>query len=214
VHTISSRVFTTRPDTLFGASLLALSADHPMVQGLAKSNPACRTSSPNAASPARRRPRSRPPRRGLRYGPAAKHPLIPGKTLPVYIANFVLMDYGTGAIFGCPAHDQRDLDFATKYGLPILPVVARPTDPRNSTSAEPYVGDGLHREFRVPRRARRRGGEGEGDREARGDGRRQGTTPVSPARLGSQRQRYWGCPIPIDPLRACGPCRCRTRTCR
>src|SRR5690606_14915879 len=120
-------IFTTRPDTLFGASFVALSPDHPLTADLAKSDPAlaefiaeCRRmgTSVEAIETAEKK--------GYRTPLTVKHPVIEGATLPVYVANFVLMDYGTGAIFGCPAHDQRDLDFARKYDLPVIPVVLPP----------------------------------------------------------------------------------------
>jgi leucyl-tRNA synthetase len=108
-------VFTTRPDTLFGASFMAISPIIRCRKALAAGNPAIAASSPNAAATARRRPRSSPPRRWASTRACARsiRSIDGHTTLPVYIANFVLMDYGTGAIFGCPAHDQRDLDFAT-----------------------------------------------------------------------------------------------------
>jgi len=121
-------VFTTRPDTLFGASFLALSPDHPLAEELAADNPdlaafieECRRlgTSEEAIETAEKR--------GLDTGLRARHPFQPDVTLPVHVANFVLMEYGSGAIFGCPAHDQRDLDFARKYGLPVTPVLW-PTD--------------------------------------------------------------------------------------
>ncbi|MGB0819136.1 MAG: class I tRNA ligase family protein, partial [Candidatus Puniceispirillaceae bacterium] len=121
-------VFTTRPDTLYGASFIALSTQHPLTTSWHADNPELQTfiaecsrlgTSEAAIEKAEKK--------GFFTGHYAAHPLIEGKMLPVYIANFVLMDYGTGAIFGCPAHDQRDLDFANTYNLPVLPVV-QPTN--------------------------------------------------------------------------------------
>jgi leucyl-tRNA synthetase len=125
-------VFTTRPDTLFGASFVAISPDHPLSAALAKTNPKvqafieeCRRIGTTEAAI------ETAEKMGFDTGITAAHPFDAGWKLPVMIANFVLMGYGTGAIFGCPAHDQRDLDFANKYKLPVLPVVVpEGDDPR------------------------------------------------------------------------------------
>src|SRR6185436_8645718 len=134
----SVEVFTTRPDTLFGASFLALSPHHPLAQKLAESDPELaefiaecdRLGTSEAVIEAAEK-------RGYRTPLDAAHPFDETRRVPVYVANFVLMEYGTGAIFGCPAHDQRDLDFARKYGLPVIPVVA----PRNTDAASFEIGD-------------------------------------------------------------------------
>ena len=117
-------VFTTRPDTLFGASFVAVAADHPLVKELEKNKPEiksfikeCRSKGTTLAEI------EKADKIGFNTGVKVKHPFIKDKKLDVYIANFVLMEYGTGAIFGCPAHDQRDLDFARKYKLDVIPVV-------------------------------------------------------------------------------------------
>ena len=117
-------IFTTRPDTLFGASFLAMSPDHALAKALGATNPAlaefqekCRRMGTSVAV------LETAEKEGFDTGLRLKHPFVEGKTLPLYVANFILMDYGTGAIFGCPAHDQRDLDFARKYGLEVTPVV-------------------------------------------------------------------------------------------
>ncbi len=122
-HTVE--VFTTRPDTLFGAAFIALSPDHPLSAELAAENPElaqfiaeCQRMGTSLAA------LETAEKMGFDTGLRVKHPFEPGAALPVYVANFVLMDYGTGAIFGCPAHDQRDFEFAKKYHLPITPVVA------------------------------------------------------------------------------------------
>ncbi len=111
-------IFTTRPDTLFGASFMAVSPDHPLAEEAARADPKaaafiaeCRAAGTSEAVIEAQE------KKGYRTALEAQHPFIKDKRLPVYIANFVLMEYGTGAIFGCPAHDQRDLDFARKYGL-------------------------------------------------------------------------------------------------
>src|SRR6185312_13017192 len=137
-------VFTTRPDTLFGASFVAVSPNHPLATQLAESNPPLadfiaecnRVGTSEAAIETAEK-------KGFDTGLKAVHPLDPSWTLPVYVANFVLMEYGAGALFGCPAHDQRDFEFATKYKLPIVSVV-RPRDADDSfaVGGEPYVDQG------------------------------------------------------------------------
>src|SRR6201999_2990755 len=136
-------VYATRPDTLFGASFLAISPDHPLAAELAEKNPGlanfsaeCRqTGTSEAVIEAAEK-------RGFDTGLKAVHPFDDTWELPVYVANFVLMEYGTGAIFGCPAHDQRDLDFARKYNLPVKPVVLPPDeDPKTfAVGDEAYTG--------------------------------------------------------------------------
>ena len=112
------KVFTTRPDTIFGASFCAISVDHPLTKELIKTNPEiqkfykeCSNINPDKE------------KRGFKTNIKIIHPFIKNKTLPLFIANFVLMDYGSGSVFGCPAHDQRDLDFAIKYNLDVVPVI-------------------------------------------------------------------------------------------
>jgi leucyl-tRNA synthetase len=202
-------VYTTRPDTLLGASFAAISADHPLAKALEAGNPAlaafvaeCRRGGTSAEAI------ETAEKMGFDTGIRVTHPLNPAWELPVYIANFILMDYGTGAIFGCPAHDQRDFDFATKYGLPIPPVfVAEGED--ESPLAEAYV----------PMKSERvrylRGFAGEtvqtgeaavaaaiAECEAKGIGR--GVTNYRLRDWGLSRQRYWGCPIPVVHCADCG----------
>jgi leucyl-tRNA synthetase len=200
-------VFTTRPDTLFGASFVALSPHHPLVDELAAKDPkvaafvaACdRAGTSEAAIEAAEKI-------GHDTGLVAEHPLQPGRTVPVWIANFILMDYGTGAIFGCPAHDQRDLDFVRKYGLPVIEVV-KPHDQDAAgfrVGDTAYVGDGtlMNSQFldgldvpsakaRVIARL-----------EELGAGR--GTTQYRLRDWLVSRQRYWGCPIPVIHCASCG----------
>jgi leucyl-tRNA synthetase len=200
-------VYTTRPDTLFGASFLAIAPDHPLSDALAKADPAvaafvadCRKGGASGADI------ETAEKKGLDTGLCVRHPLDPNQTLPVWIGNFVLMDYGTGAIFGCPAHDQRDLDFARKYDLKVHPVVLPPgQDPKTfSVGLEAYTGpgtvfnsqflDGLDIETAKARVI--------DQIEAAGQGK--GATVYRLRDWGVSRQRYWGCPIPVIHCQACG----------
>ena len=200
-------VFTTRPDTLFGASFMAVAPDHPLAQELARGNPALAAFQAECArTGTSEEALERAPKTGFDAGLTCDHPLEPGVRLPVYVANFVLMEYGTGAIFGCPAHDQRDLEFARKYGLNVTPVVLpKGEDPAAFEIAdEAYTGDGtlFNSEFLdgldVPA-AKRRVIE---RLEEQGAGR--GETTWRLRDWGVSRQRYWGCPIPIINCDVCG----------
>jgi leucyl-tRNA synthetase len=200
-------VFTTRPDTLFGMSFLAIAADHPLAASVAARDDGaaafvaeCRGMGTSEVA------LETAEKRGYDTGLYVRHPFLPEARFPVWIANFVLMEYGTGALFGCPAHDQRDLDFARLYGLPV-PVVVVPEgeDPATFRVAEkPYDGPGrmAHSGFldglstddakRACIDALAEMGWGEG---------------VVNWRLrdwGVSRQRYWGCPIPVIHCAACG----------
>ena len=199
-------VFTTRPDTLFGASFAAIAAEHPLALALAEKDKAaaafieeCRKGGTTAAE------LETAEKHGYDTGLKVVHPLDPAIELPVYVANFVLMDYGTGAVFACPAHDQRDLDFARKYGLPVRRVVAdgNKTDPEFEGN-EAFTGDGVlvnsgfmdgmsvtQAKAAVITRA-----------EAEGWG--QGQTVWRLRDWGVSRQRYWGTPIPFIHCDACG----------
>ncbi|HZP98718.1 MAG TPA: leucine--tRNA ligase [Reyranella sp.] len=190
-------IFTTRPDTLYGASFAALSVDHPIVGQLAANDPGlqrfiaeCRKTGTAAAE------LETAEKQGYKLPLVARHPLMPNKTMPVYAANFVLMEYGTGAIFGCPAHDERDHEFARKYGLPILQVVAPADGSKVDVQAAAFVDDGVivNSEFL--------NGLSVEDAKARVIVRLEelgvGTGTVQ-YRLRDwlvSRQRYWGCPIP------------------
>jgi len=202
----SFEVFTTRPDTIFGASFAAIAPDHPIAQTLADGNPAaaefieeCKRGGTTAAE------LETAEKKGFDTGLRVRHPLEPSSELPLYIANFVLMDYGTGAIFGCPAHDQRDLDFARKYNLPVTRVVApSPEEAADPIGAEAYTGPGRLVNSRFLDGLTAQDGIREVIARAEADGWGQGTTVWRLRDWGVSRQRYWGTPIPIIHCEACG----------
>ncbi len=200
-------VFTTRPDTIFGMSFLALSPNHPLTDELAKRDPKLaafvvecnRIGTSEAALETAEKI-------GYDTGLRVAHPFIAGKTHPVWVANFVLMEYGTGAIFGCPGHDQRDLDFARKYGLPVIPVICPPdADPKTfALGDEAYLGDGvaINSDFL----------DGLGVEEAKRaaiasierGGRGKRAIQYRLRDWGASRQRYWGAPVPVIHCDSCG----------
>ena len=193
-------VFTTRPDTIFGASFVALSPDHPLSERIAGDQPdaaefiaACRALGTSEAAI------EQAEKRGYDTGLRVAHPFVAGRELPVYIANFVLMEYGTGAIFACPAHDQRDLDFARKYDLPVRPVVVpEDRDPASyHIAAEAYTGPGrlANSDFLDGMSVEEAKAEVITRIESYGSG--EGVTQYRLRDWGISRQRYWGCPIPV-----------------
>ncbi len=209
-------IYTTRPDTIFGASFLAIAPDHPLAKELSKSNPEllafcdeCRRSGTSVAAI------ESAEKRGFDTGIKATHPFDVSWHVPVYVANFVLMDYGTGAIFGSAGHDQRDLDFARKYGLPVLPVVA-PVDSDERAAALAQIANGKIYDG---------GGEIINSRfldslapeaafsevASRLESATLAGKPVARRKVnfrlrdwGVSRQRYWGCPIPVIHCKTCG----------
>ncbi len=199
-------VFTTRPDTLFGASFAAISPDHPLAAQLAENSPEladfiarCRQQGTGAAEI------ETAEKLGFDTGLAVENPIDPDQHLPVWVVNYVLMDYGTGAIFGCPAHDQRDLDFARKYGLPVVRVIAdgEDSDP-DSIATEAYTGPGklVNSRFLDGMTIDEAKAAIIARAELEGWGR--GTTVWRLRDWGVSRQRYWGTPIPFIHCDACG----------
>ena len=195
-------VYTTRPDTIFGASFVAVAADHPVAQAL-DSDAArdcialCKKGGTTAAEV------ETAEKLGFDTGLTARHPFT-GAGLPVYIANFVLMDYGTGAIMAVPGHDQRDFDFASKYGLPIPRVIAAEASQAANVLTEAYAGDGVLVNSSFLDGMEVDAAKAEVIARAQSDGWGEGKTVWRLRDWGVSRQRYWGTPIPFIHCEACG----------
>ncbi|WP_375573573.1 leucine--tRNA ligase [Seohaeicola saemankumensis] len=202
-------VYTTRPDTLLGASFVGISPDHPLARQLERDNPEvaafcadCRKGGTTEEA------LEKAEKKGLDTGLRVRHPFDTAWELPVYIANFILMDYGTGAIFGCPAHDQRDFDFATKYGLPIISTFL-PSEDSATELTEAYVPLKSEKVFYNKGFAGEAWQTGEQAVEAaitfcESNGVGHGVTKFRLRDWGLSRQRYWGCPIPVVHCDTCG----------
>lgn len=198
-------VFTTRPDTLFGAAFCAIAAAHPLAEKLATSNQQlatfiaqCNKMSTSQAD------MDKAEKKGFDTGLKIKHPFIKDKEIPLYIANFVLMEYGTGAVFGCPAHDQRDFDFAKKYKLPIVQVVDSENRAQSTELSEAYTGEGklINSDFLnglAVEAAKERA-----IQELQKKNMGEQNISYRLRDWGVSRQRYWGCPIPVIHCDKCG----------
>ncbi|ODP35977.1 leucine--tRNA ligase [Sphingomonas turrisvirgatae] len=199
-------VFTTRPDTIFGSSFVGIAADHPIARKIAETNPdaaafiaQCKLGGTTAAELETQE------KLGFDTSIRAAHPFDPAWELPVYIANFVLMDYGTGAVFGVPAHDQRDFEFARKYGLPIRRVVSDGDKiAPEFAEAEAYTGPGTLVNSHFLDGLDVADAKREVIQRAEAGGWGKGTTVWRLRDWGVSRQRYWGTPIPIVHCEVCG----------
>lgn len=198
-------IYTTRPDTLYGASFLGVSPDHPLAKHYAKSDPALEAFLTECqATGTSEEAIEKAEKKGYQLPITGKHP-FEDRALPVFVANFILMQYGTGAIFACPAHDQRDLDFAHKYGLDILPVIKPSTDdPTAEDPTQAYVGPGtiINSDFLNEMDTADALPAAIAKIEEMGWGT--GTTNYRLRDWGVSRQRFWGCPIPVIHCTDCG----------
>ena len=206
-------IYTTRPDTLAGASFMAIAPEHPLAKALAETNEELAAFNVDVRKTGTSaEDLETAEKRGFDTGLTVKHPIFQGQTLPVYVANFILMDYGTGAIFGCPAHDQRDHDFASKFGLPIIATFVpldEAGDANQFVANEPFVPLKTEKVRWIDQPAGLSEATGQqaiddtidwAESEKLGEGQVQ-------YRLrdwGVSRQRYWGCPIPVVHCEDCG----------
>ncbi|MEL6569315.1 MAG: leucine--tRNA ligase [Pseudomonadota bacterium] len=199
-------IFTTRPDTLFGASFIALSPDHPLTLQLAEYNEALQAFRAECAKVGTSEEAiEKAEKIGFNTGLSVKHP-FEDRELPVWVANFVLMGYGTGAIFACPAHDQRDLDFARKYDLPVIPVVLPSGEDAEAyeIGKDAFTGPGqiFNSDFLNGKSIEDAKAAAINTIESSGHGTR--TVNYRLRDWGVSRQRYWGCPIPVVHCPTCG----------
>jgi leucyl-tRNA synthetase len=191
------KIFTTRPDTIFGASFIAIAPDHPFTKFFENDENFLKFKNKALKNIALESSLSKNEKLGFKTPYFVHHPFIKDKNMPIFVSNFILMDYGTGAIYGCPAHDQRDLDFALKYKLEVLPVVSPNKSENIKIKDEAYVDDGfiINSDFLNDLSV--------------SEAKRKIIKIIEDKKLGNSktiyrlkdwgisRQRYWGCPIPI-----------------